>query len=187
MKNFIFAALAASALVLAGCASSDVMNVGGPAPFAPAVPLATPYECTRTKGNVRVILVKVERATVFTAENVQDAKPGKVYPVATMGITYLVEALGNEPIKNWNVTTDEIAIGNHLVGSEAMPANITPGSSSSIGPTETRPRRLSADRCYVEEAHIRCGSVPPGAATLTLKAGFNDETETFVFENVPLN
>lgn len=187
MKKFILGALAGSALVLGGCTTSLTMTAGGSGTDALVVNPVWPYECTQTKGNVRVVLMKVERTTIFTSDYVQDAKPGKVYPVTTMGLTYRIEALGDEPIKNWNVNTDEIAIGGHRVGGEKLPSNITAGDSSSIGPTDAGPRGVSAKRSAIQTVHIRCGSVPSGSATLTLRTGFNDETEKFVFENVPLN
>jgi hypothetical protein len=177
-------------LVLSGCSTPELVNDGAAA-STPAISPLAPYECEQTKGDVRIVLIKVERATVFTSDNVQDPKPGKVYPVTTVGVVYRIDALGNEPIKNWNVTTDEIMIGTHRVGDgEKLPTNITPGSAGSVGPLGNEPRGLPAfdsKRSAVQEFHVRCGPVPSGMATLTLRTGFNDKTETFVFTNVPLN
>jgi hypothetical protein len=191
LEKFAWSGLAGMALVLAGCASPESMNANNPAPTSVAAAPVVPYECTQTKGQVRVVLLKVERATIFTSDNVQDAKPGKIYPVPTVGIVYRIEALGNEPIKNWNITTEEVKVGNQRVGdNQKMPPNITPGSNASIGPLGDEPRGvpvLDAERSTIEQIYVRCGPVPSGMATLTLNTGFNDKTETFVFSNVPLN
>lgn len=180
IRKLIYPGLAGCGLVLSGCSSPEPAANNNFAAIE-SLPVA-PYPCEQTKGNVRVVLKKVEHATIFTADNVQGAIPRAAYPVSTMGITYEVDALGNEPVKNWNVTTDKLAIDSHVVGGETMPANIVPGSSSILGPAPG-----VSSRSAEQTIHIRCGTVPSGPATLTLKAGFNDETETFVFENVALN
>ena len=166
------------------------------AALSPSVKPLVPYEREQTKGNVRVVLLKVERATVFTSQNVQGAEPGKSYPVRVIGATYLVEALGNEPIKNWNgySTGEEISIGGHKISDDAlMPQNLTPGSAGIHSPTSTAnnsvelPKSFDKKRSSVEEIYVRAGSSQTGMMRLKLQAGFNDHPETFIFENIPLN
>jgi len=167
------------------------------AALSPSVKPLVPYEREQTKGNVRVVLLKVERATVFTSQNIRDAKPDRSYPVPVIGVTYLVEALGNELIKNWNVysTGEEITIGGQKVESDAfMPENLIRGSKGVTSPASAYgnrlgelPKSFDKNRSSVEEIHVPTGSSQRGMVRLQLKAGFNDHPETFIFDNVPLN
>ena len=55
---------------------------------------------------------------VFTSDGIRDAAPGKTYPVPTVGITYLIEALGNEAVTNWisDESGDDILVnGRHFL------------------------------------------------------------------------
>jgi hypothetical protein len=169
------------------------------AALSPSVKPLAPYEREQTKGNVRVVLLKIERATIFTSQNVRDAAPDKSYPVPVIGITYLVEALGNEPIKNWNVysTGEEITIGGHKISefdAALMPENLIPGGQGTTSPASgygnrlgELPKSFDKKRSSVEELYVPSGSSQTGMTHLQLKAGFNDHPETFIFDNVPLN
>jgi hypothetical protein len=141
------------------------------AALSPSVKPLAPYEREQTKGNIRVVLLKVERATVFTSQNVQGAEPGKSYPVPMIGVTYLVEALGSEPFKNPNTYGDSaegISIGSHGV---LTPENLIPGSAANFIPGEISlpnfglpngsvelPKSFDKKRSWVEEIYVRAES-----------------------------
>src|SRR5271163_3276681 len=120
------------------------------AALSPSVKPLSPYEREQTIGNVRVVLLKIERATVFTSQNVQDAAPDKSYPVPMIGVTYLVEVLGNEPITNRNMYSDsveDISIGGHKVSDSALPENLLPGSAGNFIAGEISLPNLGLNYC----------------------------------------
>jgi len=187
---WIFPALA---ILFTGCRSFNAPangGVGNMSGISAASRPVAPFESTQTHGNVRVTLVKLQRGTIFTANTtniVRDAQPGKTYPIPVLDIAYQVEALGNEPIKAWNTQDEEIAMGTKLVTAvtpNSQPENIIGGSSGSVGPVEGRSTEF---RVAAFETQYRVAGVPSGDATVTIKTGFNDNNETFVFANVPLN
>lgn len=194
MKAFIKIVFSATMLLaLVGCRISErpVISV-----LPSAKPPITPYEREQTKENVRVVLLKVERSIVFTSQNVQNAEPGKFYPVPMIGITYLVEALGDEPIKSWNTYSDnDISIGGHKISDNAlMPENLIPGNDGVTSPASAYgnrlgelPKSFDKKRSSVEEIYVRAEPSQAGMMRLQLKAGFNDHPETFIFDNVPMN
>jgi hypothetical protein len=167
------------------------------AALSPSVKPLAPYEREQTIGNVRVVLLKIERATIFTSQNVRDAAPDKSYPVPMIGVTYLIEALGNEPIKNWlmNESDEDISIGGHKVlDATIMPENLISGSSGVLGSPSTYangpeelPKSFNKKRSSVEEIHLRAEPSQTGMMHLQLKVGFNDHPETFIFDNIPVN
>jgi hypothetical protein len=167
------------------------------AALSPSVKPLAPYEREQTRGNVRVVLLKIERATIFTSQNVQGAGPDKSYPVPMIGVTYLIEALGSEPIKHWNgySTGEEISIGGHKISDNAlMPENLIPGSDGITSPASgygnrlgELPKSFDKKRSSVEELYVRAEPFQTGVTQLKIQAGFNDHPETFIFDNVPLN
>jgi hypothetical protein len=167
------------------------------AALSPSVKPLAPYEREQTKGNVRVVLLKIERATVFTSQNIREAEPDKSYPVPVIGITYLVEALGDEPFKHPNIysTGEEISIGGRKISefdAAFMPENLIPGdhgvTSSALGYGNRLgelPKSFDKKRSWVEELYVP--SSQTGMIHLQLKVGFNDHPETFIFDNIPVN
>jgi hypothetical protein len=170
----------------------------GIAAMSPAVRPLAPYEREQTKRNVRVVLLKVERGTIFTTNGIRDPKPGMSYPVPVVGFTFLVEALGDEPIKNWisHETDDEVLIGNRKARDDSsMPDNLVAGGSGGINPALPYKNRQGIElpesfvekRSFVHEEYERAVPSKTGTMRLKLITGFNDQKETFIFENIPLN
>jgi hypothetical protein len=167
------------------------------AALSPTVKPISPFEREQTKGNVRVVLLKVERSTIFTSEGIRKPEQGKVYPVPTFGITYLVEALGDEPIKNWNAdeTDEDYVLGNRKVLDDStLPENLIPGSHGANHPPSlfangpmALPKLTNAKRAVVKEIFLRAPPTPAGALRLKLKVGLNDKTEKFSFDGIPVN
>ena len=195
MKTFIKIVFPATMiLALVGCSTSE-------RPVASVLPSAKPpittYEREQTIENVRVVLLKVERSTVFTSQNVQNAEPGKSYPVPMVGITYLVEALGDEPFKHPNVYSydGEISIDGQKVDDNAFrPQNLNGGSDGVTSPASgygnrlgELPKSFDKKRSWIEEVYLRTEPPRAGIAQLKITTGFNDHPETFIFDNVPMN
>jgi hypothetical protein len=167
------------------------------AAVSPAMKPIAPYEREQMKGNVRVVLLKIEHATIFSTAGISNPQPGKSYPVPVIGVTYLVEALGNELITNWNTyaTGEEISIGGRKISGDAtfIPENLISGSTRTTSPISAvnnsmeLPKSIDKKRSSVEEIYVRTASSQTGAVRLQLQAGFNGHTETFIFENIPLN
>jgi|GEM_PF-1965397 len=157
-----------------------------------------PFEREQTHGNIRVVLLKVERMTLFTSEGIRDAVPGKIYPVPTFGVTFVAEALGKEPIKNWysdDADEDLTIEGKRISSDEIFPENLIAGSrsdNSSFAPSfgngpEMRPKLADEKRAVVMERFIRYGQIPSGKLRLKLKVGINDHPENFVFDGISVN
>jgi hypothetical protein len=195
MKTFIKIVFSTTMLLaLVGCSIPE-------RPVASVLPSAkppiTPYEREQTKENVRIVLLKVERSTVFTSQNVQNAEPGKPYPVPMIGITYLVEALGDEPFKHFNVYSygGEISIDGKKVDDNAFrPQNLN-GGGDGINSLPSvygnrlgeLPKSFDEKRSWIETVYVRT-EPPHGAITqLKITTGFNDHPQTFIFDNVPMN
>ena len=184
MKTKIIIAFPAIAILLL-CAAA----------LSPSVKPLAPYEREQTKGNIRVVLLKIERATVFTSQNIRDAEPDKSYPVPMIGFTYLVEILGNEPITNRNTygygADGDISVGGHGV---LTPENLIPGSAgsfmsaeNSLKGSEELPKSFDKKRSWMEEIYVRAESSQSGLMRLKIQAGFNNRPEIFTFDNIPVN
>ncbi|MBM3833331.1 MAG: hypothetical protein FJ403_08660 [Verrucomicrobia bacterium] len=158
-------------------------------------PNITPFEREQVRGQVRVVLLKVERATVFTSDGVREGREGKVYPVPMFGVTYLVEALGDEPIKSWfsNHSYDDYMVGNQRLDDGAcLPENVVPGGSgftlglSHLDGPIALPAFKERKRAYIGQQFIRAAQIPHGKLRLKIVAGINDHPEAFWFHDVPL-
>jgi len=180
-----------------GAATVLAVALVGIAAISPAAKPLVPYEREQTKGDIRVVLLKVERATFFVTNGIRNPLPGKFYPVPMVGVTYLVEALGDEPIKNWkdDQSYDGVMIGNRKVNDDAsMPENLIGGlfvisyPISRYGAEPIKlPKAAKDERRSVEEQYFRAVPLKSGTMQIKIKAGINDKTETFVFDNIPLN
>jgi len=172
-----FLAVSFIALLMGACASPPVKQADPVATAAPVVP----YEVEQTKGVVQVRLLKVERATAFTSQNVAGALPGKLYAVQTLGASLLVEALGEEPITNWNFGGLDITIGNRPFQFNGRAGAIRSPSSGEV------PESCNRQRSEVVEDNCRPAPNQTGPISWKFETGFNGHSETFTFENIPQN
>ena len=154
---------------------------------------ATPYNPEQVRGNVRVVLLRVDRSTVFSDEGVMNpAQPQKILAIPGVSIVYVVELLGNEPVKHWNtVETGKLA---YVSGKQvnSMP-DLAGGGYGGWHEFERydwkalkQPAVTNPKRTHVFERFERGVRVPTGKVDLHFTAGFNDQNEEFVFENVPV-
>jgi hypothetical protein len=174
-----------------------VMVILVAAAVSPATKPIAPFEREQTKGNVRIVLLKVERSTIFTSEGIRDAVPGKTYQVPTVGITYLIEALGNESVTNWitDENGDDILFNGHAISeSTQTPENLVGGGSGGVYGAESRYAnsllelpKYDKKRSSFQERHERAQLQGGGTIRLKLTVGFNREKQTFVFDNIHLN
>jgi hypothetical protein len=143
------------------------------------------------------VLLRVERATIFTSQNVKDAEPEKSYPVPVIGVTYLVEALGNEPFNHPNTYgcgVDDISIDGKKVSFDNLPSNLISGGAGATSPSEhypdnfiELPKSFDKKRSWIEEGFVRAESSQTGVMRFKIQTGFNDKPETFIFDNIPVN
>ncbi len=164
------------------------------AAISPVVKPLTPYEREQTKGNVRVVLLKVERTTIFNSEGINKPEKGKTYPAPYFGVTFLIEALGEEPVNIWSGSA-EMKIGGQYVSDEKLrPDNLISGRYNAnfdlmafgSGAIEM-PKVANRKRCVVTQCLDRVARNPSGTLQVTIEAGFNKKTETFVFDGIPVN
>jgi hypothetical protein len=119
--------------------------------------------------------------------------------VATVGVTYLAEALGDEPITNWNTFTgnqyEDIAMGDRHLGNDTslLPENVIPGSAGIISPAAQisnsveLPKGYNEKRSVVQEICMRTEPVASGKMSVKFTVGFNGHPESFKFDNIPVN
>ena len=100
--------------------------------------------------------------------------------------------LGNEPVKHWNtVLNGKLASGKRL--EETAIENLAGGGINSSKEYEhydwailKKPSVTNPKRTHVIEIWERGLRVSSGKVDLHITTGFNDRTEEFVFEGVPL-
>ena len=155
---------------------------------------ATPYNPEQVKGNVRVVLLRVDRATVFSDEGFREGKPEKIHAIPGLSVVYAVELLGDEPVKHRNsVQNGKLVSVNGKPLVDAMPENLAGGGHSESREYEhynwgvlKKPAVTNPKRTHVIEVWERGVRVPSGRINLRITTGFNDHKEEFVFENVPV-
>jgi hypothetical protein len=158
------------------------------AALSPSIKPLVPYEHEQTKGNIRVVLLKTERVTIFNSDGITNAEKGKVYPVPYCGVTFLVEALGKEPIERWY--SDDVNL--NLI--QQLPKNLAAGAyyadfdigTFGSGAVEI-PKFEDKKRCVISQCLYRASSPNSDKLKITINAGINKKTETFVFDDVPVN
>jgi hypothetical protein len=168
------------------------------AAVSPSPKPITPFEREQTRGNVRVVLLKVERSTIFSSDGIRDAAPGKIYQVPMIGVTYMIEALGNEAVTNWisNEASEDILVNGRKIGDDSQtPENLIAGGSGGVFGGESRymngplqlPKSYDKKRSSFQERHERAQLQNGGTMRLKLTVGFNREKQTFIFDNIHLN
>ena len=153
-----------------------------------------PYNPEQIKGNVRVVLLRVDRTTVFTDEGFREIKPQRIHAIPGLSVIYAVELLGDEPVKHWNLVSDgKLASVKGKTLGNTTPENIAAGGGDSSHEYEhyswgmlKKPAVTNAKRTHVIEMWQRGLRVPSGKIDLRITTGFNDHHEEFVFENIPV-
>ncbi|MBT3373974.1 MAG: hypothetical protein HOJ57_15745 [Lentisphaerae bacterium] len=150
---------------------------------------AQTYE--QTQGEVKVILVSVQKGRTFlpTSADSPDHPPGDSY----VRVTYLMECLGDAPIRKTNSGGDTLWDGGKkldLLGGN-LPARdsfmITDFGGISEFSEFVLPKGLVKGRTKVMRTLI-FGSMPHLATIeIRIKTGFNDATHEFRFVGVPVS
>jgi len=182
IKTGIKLTLAAFAVLLCTAA---VLSVGRPVPA---------YNPEQVKGNIRVVLLRVDQTTVFTDVGFSESVQGKIHAVPGVSVTYLVEMLGDEPVKHRNNVSDgKLITVNGNATEDRLPDNLVAGGHGATYEYShydwkmlKKPTVTNAKRSHIEEDWRRGVKVSAGTIDLNIKAGFNDRIEEFVFKNVPV-
>jgi hypothetical protein len=152
-------------------------------------PPVKPFDHEQVKGDVRVVLLRVDRSTVFTKSNFQSETNTIVHAVPGIGITCVVEALGSEPKQKWLTPEVEIYANGRRLSETAE--NLAAGGTAGLSEftslvAENKPVVKDAKRAVVYKDWKRGLRVPSGKIDLHLTTGFNEHKETFVFKDIPL-
>ena len=152
------------------------------------------FEREQTKGFVRVALLSIERTTVFTNRGFRDEATEKVHAVPGFKVSYVVEALGGEPVTN-KLSGDSSVLLDGKDLTELVPANLAVGGSAgwssfeeaSWGDFAMKPEVQNPKRAHIYNKQWHRGvRVPNGRLTLRITTGFNGHKESFVFEGIPV-
>jgi hypothetical protein len=182
MKTFITAVLFALSVGFLGGAET-IQNDKPTAPF----------QREQTKGLVRVVLLSVNRTTTFTSDGFKNEKNQDIHAVPGCEVVFVFEALGSEPLTNKLGGETSVFVGEKdYTGHVAE--NISAGGVGGIssfqehawGEFAKKPEVSNPKRAFVYKDWHRGVRVPNGKVDLHITAGFNNHSEEFVFQNVPL-
>jgi hypothetical protein len=156
--------------------------------FAGGLPVR-PFTAEQIKGDVRVVLLKVECSTVFSKNGFQSQTNQVVHAIPGIGVTCVVEALGDEPKKNWISPNVEVFVAGKRISE--TPENISAGGNSGLSEfthfsSEDKPQVANPKRAVVYQTWMRGLRVDSNKIDLHIAAGFNKQTETFVFKDIPV-
>jgi len=152
-------------------------------------PAVRPFTAEQTKGSVRIVLLKVDRSTVFSKNGFQSPTNKIVHAIPGIGVTCVVEALGDEPKQNWISPNVEVYVAGKKLSD--TPGNISAGGSSGLSEfshfsSEDKPQVTNPKRTVVHHAWLRGLRVSSNKIDLHITAGFNKQTEAFVFKDIPV-
>lgn len=152
-------------------------------------PAVRPFAAEQIVDNVRVVLLKVDRSTIFSKEGFRSPTNRVVHAIPGIGVTCVVEALGDEPKKNWITPNVEVRVGGKRISE--VPENISPGGSSGLSEftnftSGDKPQVTNPKRAVVYKAWLRGLRANSKKIDLHITAGFNQQTEAFVFKDIPV-
>ncbi len=160
----------------------------------PTVKPTVAYNPEQVKNGVRVVLLRVDRTTVFSDQGFAKPDNAEIHAIPGLRLVYVIEALNDEPINNWLTISDGKVVylnGQPLVG--GTPVNLSGGGYS--GKHDYRhyawegirkPDVRDPKRAIVHDEWIRGLRAPNGKFDLHITTGFNDHKEEFVFESILL-
>jgi hypothetical protein len=154
---------------------------------------AAPFQREQTKGLVRVVLLSVNRTTTFTSDGFKNEKNKDIHAVPGCEIVFVMEALGSEPVTNKISGETSVFVGKKDY-TAIVAENISAGGSGGIssfqghawGEFGKKPEVSNPKRAVVYNDWHRGVRIPNGNVDLHITVGFNNHSEEFVFQNVPL-
>jgi hypothetical protein len=166
----------------------------GAAVMPPAKP-PVPYNPEQAKGKVRVVLLRVDRSTVFSDAGFRNPGNKEIHAIPGIGFAYLVEAMGDEPADNWHmVDTDETVTTNGRKLSRLAPEYLAGGGHGSMHDYISfdwsalrKPVVQNERRSKIVQEWLRGMRTPSDRVDLKITTGFGKHKETFEFKNVPVN
>ena len=153
-----------------------------------------PYNPEQIQGNVRVVLLRVDRTTLFSDVGFMDTKPQKIHAIPGLSFIYAVELLGDEPVKHWNMVGNgnPVSLNGKPIG-DTSPENLSGGGNKASFEYEhynwgvlKKPAVTNSKRTHVFEMWERGLRVPGGKIDLRITTGFNEHKEEFVFKDIPV-
>lgn len=157
-----------------------------PTPPPPAVQLPSqprPYPAEQTVGDTRVVLLRVSRSTLFSAEFLQSNPANQVHAIPEISVELLVEHLGPETKIMQIPNIQFYANGQPLT---PLPNLIGGGSGESLPYDPSLPKVSNSQKATLHRETFR-GLIPPSPTLdLHLQTGPADHPQHFIFRNIPL-
>ncbi|NJM54992.1 MAG: hypothetical protein HC841_02870 [Verrucomicrobiae bacterium] len=165
------------------------------AAILPSIQRTAVYNPEQTRGFVRIVLLKVERSTVFSDRGFAETSQKEIHAIPGFGFTYMVEALGSDPADNWHVgVNDDTVTANGQKLSQFKPENLAGGGLSSTHEYRNfdwamlrQPEVTDPKRAKIIREWIRGMKSATGKLDLKIVAGFGKHKETFEFKGIPVD
>jgi hypothetical protein len=143
---------------------------------------AEPSDTEQTKDLVRVAVVSVSKTSVFPAQTTSESS------VAGIKIVYLVEALGNTPIQNFDLGHIGFTVDGKGVSRSKKSSDEGLIVASDYRKYDWKKLKKPAvshpDRAVVYDFSIPYFQLPEGKIDLHVETGFNLSDSSFVFKNI---
>ncbi|HEY0548146.1 MAG TPA: hypothetical protein VGF13_01010 [Verrucomicrobiae bacterium] len=152
----------------------------------------TPYNPEQSKGDLRVVLVRVDRTTTFSKEGFTNPDNTETHAIPGLTVVYLVEALGRGPVPKWAHQDSAIYVGGKRLSEVAE--NLSSGGSSGLlvygshgwaGPAQ-KPKVRGEKKTVIHQEWHRGVRVPNRKMDLHITVGADNKEEKFVFTDIPV-
>ena len=172
-------------LALALLAACGVVTGAEPRP-------TTPYNPEQVKGDLRVVLVRVDRTTTFSKEWFTNPENTETHAIPGLSVLYLVEAVGPGPAPKWAPQTSSVYVKGKKLSEVA--GNLSAGGSSGVvtyqshgwaGPAQ-KPKVRDEKKTIVYHEWHRGVRVPTGKIDLHITIGADGKEEQFIFGEIPV-
>ena len=149
---------------------------------------------TITENNTRVTLLHIARTTSFSRNFVNGAEDDdtRTYVIPGSYVVYLVECLGDDEIKNTN-TLAPLQLWSNGQQLTAMASVVSGGANrkESYRPVNMfgfdMPSVSDESRSFIRKASLRGIAINSETVDIKVTAGFNQESELFEFNSVPIH
>lgn len=137
----------------------------------------------QSKESVRVVVVSASKANIIPALAKTNAQA-----VAGLKVVYLVEALGNKPLQNWDMGHMHFTVDGKPVEQSKKSDDNTLIVVSKYTEYDwkklKKPAVSDARRVAIYDASMPYFQLPKGKTDLHIETGFNLSTASFVFKDI---